>query len=152
MEEYTKEYMKWAVENKHLLVPDAFLSLKKLKKAGLLVSLLTSRDKKTLFLHLNDVKIPIDIFFFVQSPNGYSLQVTELKTFEPTIKQFEQIGIPKEKLVYVGDTRFDLYAARASEIKFIGVLTGAATKQEFKEQGVQNILESIADLPEFLDI
>ena len=152
MEEYIKDYMKSGVKNRDFLFPNALSSLAKLKEAGLLISLLTSRDQETLALHLNNAAIPSDIFFFIQAPNGYSLQGPEPKTFRPTLEQFERIDIAKENLVYVADTLYDLQAAQAAQIKFIGVPTGAATEKEFKEAGVQNIIESIADLPSFLGL
>ncbi len=152
MEEYVRDYMKSGVKNRYLLFPDTLFSLAKLKEVGLLISLLTSRDQETLTLHLDNTAIPSDIFFFIQAPNGYSLQGPELKTFRPTLEKFERIGITKENLVYVADTLYDLQATQAAQIEFIGVPTGAATEKEFKEAGAQNIIESIADLPSFLGL
>ena len=137
MEEYVRDYMKSGVKNRYLLFPDTLFSLAKLKEVGLLISLLTSRDQETLTLHLDNTAIPSDIFFFIQAPNGYSLQGPELKTFRPTL---------------VADTLYDLQATQAAQIEFIGVPTGAATEKEFKEAGAQNIIESIADLPSFLGL
>jgi phosphoglycolate phosphatase len=53
--------------------------------------------------------------------------------------------LPSECL-YVGDSSFDLRSAKAAGCDFCGVLTGAANKKDFKNEGVKLILSSVCEL------
>jgi len=149
---FMEEYYSWELKqkNQYSLFPGALSSINGLREAGLLVSILTDRDQKTLSLHMNRNSVPAEIFFFIQAP--YNHQRSELKTFEPTLKQFEQVGLKKENLIYVADTLFDARAAQVAQIEFIGVLTGATTREEFERVGVKQTIDSIVELPSFLGI
>lgn len=52
----------------------------------------------------------------------------------------------KEDFVFIGDSLHDAFSAKNANIDFIGVLTGGATKQEFKKEGFNYILDSIKNL------
>ncbi len=151
-ERFMEEYYPWKLKQgiQYPPFPETLRSLTRLRKAGLLLSLLTSRDKRTLFLHMTNASVPTEIFFFIQAPNGH--QDSRPKTFRPTFKQFKRAGLKKENLIYVGDTIFDAQAARAAQIEFIGVLTGATTKEEFLRIGAKYIINSIAELPSLIGL
>jgi phosphoglycolate phosphatase len=50
--------------------------------------------------------------------------------------------------IYVGDHPIDLECARASGSRFIGLLSGATTRERWREVGCDTVLRSAADVPE----
>jgi phosphoglycolate phosphatase-like HAD superfamily hydrolase len=69
---------------------------------------------------------------------------------EPLLLACGRLGIKPEEAVYVGDSLLDYEAAKRAKVKFIAVLSGDVSKEEFKKNGVKNVIPSVAELPEFL--
>lgn len=151
-DEFMDEFVKFSTSIWHPFIPGVLDSLMKLKKTGLVLSLLTSREQETLFWHLDDMDISSDMFLYIRTHNENNFERPDPRIFQTTIEQFRRVNIFKREIIYVGDTLHDFQAAQAAQIKFIGVLTGAAMKQEFEKAGVQDILDSITDLPDFLGV
>jgi phosphoglycolate phosphatase-like HAD superfamily hydrolase len=151
-DKFMDEFVKFSTSIWHPSVPGALNSLMKLKGTGLVLSLLTSREQETLFWHLDDMDIFHDMFLYIRTHNKDALERPDPRIFQTTIEQFKRVNVSKQEITYVGDTLYDFQAAQAAQIRFIGVLTGAAIKQEFQEAGVQDILDSISDLPDFLEV
>lgn len=61
-----------------------------------------------------------------------------------------QTGVSHDRCVMVGDSLHDLHAGRAAGMRTVGVLTGPARKAELAPHA-DAVLESIADLPEWLE-
>ena len=59
-------------------------------------------------------------------------------------------GIPAEKAVMIGDTKFDAEGARKAGTNFIGVLYGFGSKKEMAVKGAQRFAQSPAELKEIL--
>ncbi len=51
----------------------------------------------------------------------------------------------------VGDTVWDMEAARKCDLRFIGVLTGGISRQELEEAGAIAVYEDVAQLLRELD-
>jgi N-acetyl-D-muramate 6-phosphate phosphatase len=66
---------------------------------------------------------------------------------DPLIFVSEQLMIPAENLVMVGDTVVDILAGKAVGAQTIGVLCGFGTRQELTQAGADFILDSTAQLP-----
>jgi predicted PurR-regulated permease PerM/phosphoglycolate phosphatase-like HAD superfamily hydrolase len=58
----------------------------------------------------------------------------------------EQLGVPVERCLVVGDTTADMTAARAAGAHAIGVLCGFGTREELERAGADRILQSSIDL------
>ena len=62
----------------------------------------------------------------------------------------EAVGVAPDRCVMVGDSLHDLRAARAAGFVSVGVLTGLATRSDLSPLA-DGVLDSIADLPDWLD-
>jgi phosphoglycolate phosphatase len=69
---------------------------------------------------------------------------------EPLVKCCEELGIPLEKCVYVGDTRVDIRAGKAAGMRTVGVLTGFDDYNALKNEMPDAIIKSVAQLNETL--
>jgi phosphoglycolate phosphatase len=65
---------------------------------------------------------------------------------DPLIVCGEKLGMDREKMVYVGDTRTDIKAAQAAGMKAIGVLTGIDDYEGLMTESPYAIIDSVVGL------
>jgi len=61
------------------------------------------------------------------------------------------LDVPKEEVLYVGDSLVDAKTAANAGVDFAAVLTGTTTEQEFKEYAHVHIGGGIADVYDYID-
>ena len=121
-------------------------TLEKLKEHYKL-GIVTSRGKKTLYRHLKTADIDKKIFDIIlyrenlkkHKPNPEALLVASRK-----------MRLLSDEIIYVGDSIIDAQCALSANIRFIGVLTGGASKKEFKKLGVKYIVKSVRDITKII--
>jgi len=59
----------------------------------------------------------------------------------------ERLGIPASDAIYVGDTTIDAEAAANAGLRFVAVLTGPTTRDDFASHTSAAILDTVAGLP-----
>jgi phosphoglycolate phosphatase-like HAD superfamily hydrolase len=64
----------------------------------------------------------------------------------------EQLGLPPQRCVMVGDTTVDVRSARAAGAWMAAVLSGFGTRDELERAGAHLVLDSVAQLAEVLAI
>ncbi|MHB9032687.1 MAG: HAD family hydrolase [Anaerolineae bacterium] len=62
----------------------------------------------------------------------------------------KQLGVQPADCLMLGDTRLDIRSARRAGARAIGVLTGYDDREELTAAGAEIVLESAAQLPEYL--
>jgi len=60
------------------------------------------------------------------------------------------LSVTPSECVMVGDTLMDGLSAKGAEVPFVAVLTGHNRENEFEQNGYNNILNSVLDLPKLL--
>ncbi len=69
---------------------------------------------------------------------------------QPIIWTADQLGVPPQALLVIGDTTVDIRAGRSAGAQTVGVLSGFGEKQELVEAGADIILERTLDLADLL--
>lgn len=64
----------------------------------------------------------------------------------------QRLGVEADDSIYVGDTTIDAEAAKNAGVRFVGVLTGVTTREEFAPYASIGLLDSVRELPEFLGL
>ena len=64
----------------------------------------------------------------------------------------ERLDVTTADGLYVGDTTIDAEAAARGEVPFVAVLTGVTRREEFARYGAVAVLNSVAELPEYLQL
>ena len=59
-------------------------------------------------------------------------------------------GTSQERILMVGDRKYDVIGARANGISSLGVLYGYGSRDELSDAGADFIADSVADLQQFL--
>ena len=113
------------------------------------LGILTSRGSRTLYMHLDSTGIGRDF--------DVILDRDSLRNHKPDPKALyqacEELHIKPDEAVYVGDSIVDAECALKAGIRFVGVLTGGASRREFEKNGVRggDVLENLKTLPEKLE-
>jgi HAD superfamily hydrolase (TIGR01549 family) len=68
----------------------------------------------------------------------------------PVRQTAEQLGVPVNRCLMVGDTTVDIKAARAAGARSIGVLCGFGDRRDLEQAGADRILETTSDLANWM--
>ena len=81
---------------------------------------------------------------------GVSSKIPKKPDPAGALKIAEQLQIPPEKFLYLGDTNTDMQTASATGMFAVGVLWGFRTAKELKDNGAKILLEKPSQLLEVL--
>jgi len=130
-------------------VKGAVDSVKKLKEYGFKIGIVSSKRRFFIEKHLKEANFDLNLFDAIVSAEDTEKNKPDP---EPLIYVCNRLNVKPEEAIYVGDTLVDFESAKRAEIKFIGVLSGGLDKKYFKERGVEDVLDSVAELPSFLKL
>lgn len=128
------------------LLPDSLPTLSRLAQAGILTGIVTGG-------HTPFVERDLERLEFPTLPLGYYCYNTpQLRKPQPQV--FDEIfhaarvqGLEdKTRMMYVGDSLDDYYAATAADLDFIGVATGRVAPEVFQDAGAHRVLARLGDL------
>lgn len=77
---------------------------------------------------------------FLLTPPSAEYRKPSPKAFDAVLEELAKKGIGKEETLSIGDHTDDYLSAKAAGIRFIGVLTGETTKEEFISAGLDQEL------------
>jgi HAD superfamily hydrolase (TIGR01549 family) len=146
---YVKEYRKFFMD-KNLKIPvidGAVDAVRKMKSLGFKLGILSGKTNFFIEKHLKEAGFDLDWFDTITS---FETTKKHKPDPEPLLYILEKLKIKPEEALYVGDSRFDYECAKNAGVNYVAVLTGCLSKEELERIGVKNILNSVADLPEFL--
>lgn len=63
----------------------------------------------------------------------------------------ERLNLGLDEILFIGDHPIDSSCAEAASVRFIAVLTGWMDEEGWRSRGVEEIIRSVAELPEYLD-
>jgi phosphoglycolate phosphatase len=69
---------------------------------------------------------------------------------EGVIQAVSLFSLPKERVVYVGDSMYDIMAAKAAGLKVVSVATGNYTVERLKSEGADIVVGSLRELASVL--
>ena len=127
-------YRRHHEENHDVLIrefPGIEKSLSRLRSAGIEVAVVTSKRRASVEMALKrfpDLRNVVDRFVTLED-------TTEHKPHpEPLLRGLELLGgVPKEAAAYVGDSPFDVEAARAAGLTSVAVSWGAFPEERLRE-------------------
>ena len=65
---------------------------------------------------------------------------------EPLIECGKRLGVNRDKIVYVGDTRIDMRAGHAAGMKTVGVLTGNDPYHDLITENPEAVIQNVGEL------
>ena len=115
--------------------PFAIQTLKKLKKRGFILCIVTSKDKKRTNLIVSDYHY---LFSIIQCPQ----KNLKGKPYPDQInKVIKVLDVKKNQCLYVGDTHIDYLASKKSKIDFLFAEWGYSKKSNIYKYSIKKITE-----------
>jgi pyrophosphatase PpaX len=128
--------------------PGVERALARLRAAGIRVAVVTSKRRfsvKMALEHFPGLGEVVDCFVTMEDTTEHKPDP------EPLLKGLELLGgIPLEEAAYVGDSPFDVAAARAAGITSVAVSWGAFSEETLRSAGPDHIVEDIEAAVEVL--
>ena len=145
--EVYREYNLQSYKKLLKVFPHTASTLAALKDAGYRLAVVTSKMTQTAVLHL-DLFGLTGFFEFVQ---GSDMTEHHKPDPEPLFNAAARMGLEPEQCVYVGDSPYDMTAARAAGMLAVGALWGMFTRERLLDAGAQLEATTISELPKLFE-
>jgi len=119
-----------------------------LKSKGVRLAVLTNSGRKAATRSLTIAGL-LDLFEFVLTRNDTE---TMKPRSEGLIQAVSLLSIPKDDVYYVGDTPYDVMAARGAGVKSVSVATGSYAPDRLASEGPDFVISSVSELGSVLGI
>ena len=121
--------------------PQVVQALSRLRSAGIKVAVVTSKRRVSVEMALNnfpDLRNVVDRFVTMEDTNEHKPHP------EPLWRGLELVGgVPKEEAAYVGDSPFDVEAAKAAGLTSVAVSWGAFSEDRLREAEPDHLVPDI---------
>jgi pyrophosphatase PpaX len=121
--------------------PHVTQALSRLRSAGIKVAVVTSKRRVSVEMALNnfpDLRDVVDRFVTMEDTNEHKPHP------EPLWRGLELVGgFPKEEAAYVGDSPFDVEAAKAAGLTSVAVSWGAFSEDRLREAEPDHLVPDI---------
>ncbi|MBT4651407.1 adenylosuccinate lyase [Candidatus Woesearchaeota archaeon] len=146
-----KRYRERAKSMHYLGVDKGVEVVKALKENGLLQGIVTNRIRMA-SERLEQAGYPE--FSFLFSPESKEDRKPSAKAFNLALKTLSEKGIDKSWVLSVGDHPDDYVASKAAGLKFIGVVSGNTSREEFLSVGLgdERIIDNLGELKDKINI
>ena len=141
---------KKALHEEAELIPGASEILKKISAMGLKMALVTSTPWEYLQIKLKPLRKArvADLFDVVITSDDV---LRKKPAPEPLITCGKRLGVPMERVVYVGDSRVDIRAGKAAGMQTAGVLTGMEDRESLGREHPDFIIDNVTGLRSLID-
>ena len=123
-------------------------SLSRLRPAGIKVAVVTSKRRPSVEMALKNfpgLRDVVDRFVTLEDTTQHKPNP------EPLLRGLELLGgIPKERAAYVGDSPFDVQAAKAAGLTSVAVSWGAFSEDRLREAEPDHLVPDIQSAVDFL--
>ncbi|MBI1998901.1 MAG: HAD family hydrolase [Parcubacteria group bacterium] len=135
------------------LFPGTVCALASLAATGIFLGILTNRVGEGSATHLAEhhrIKDFFSVWYTRDNLPGGSK--TDPASVPFVLASLSDLGFSREETVFVGDSEVDLVWARWAGVRFVGVLTGTMTREQFLDAGLceNDIISSVGALPSLL--
>lgn len=141
-----REYYPTIACDKTFLLPGAKESLRKFREAGLKMGFATSKHMPYSILILDHLGV-LDYFTARVGPGEV---VNQKPHPEAVLKSLDILHVQADEMFFVGDTSFDVLAAKAAGVRCLAVATGYATKDELVDLQPEAVFESMIPMTEYV--
>jgi len=142
---YRERYAEIAVAKTQLL-PGAVESAARFREAGLLLGVATSKKLEYAELILDHFGV-LDWFDVRTGP----YQVSKPKPHPECLhKTMAGLGVSAHETFYIGDTDFDVKAAKAANVRCLAVTTGYNTREALEALGPELVADHLDEVTEYV--
>ncbi len=121
-------------------------SLLGLKSSGVRLAVLTNSGRKAAQDTLRRANLQDCFEFVLTRDDTESMKPRPEGLLQAVLK----LSLPKESVCYVGDSRFDVIAAKRAGVKSVAVATGSSTAELLRREGADFVVSSISEVGRIL--
>ena len=122
--------------------PGARAALELLKSKGVRLAVLTNSGRRAADVALRNDDLA-SFFEFVLTRDDIDAMKPRP---EGLLKAVSMLGLPKDSVYYVGDSLFDIIAAKLAGVKVVSVATGNYTAEKLRGEGADFVLGSLSEM------
>ena len=130
------------------ILPGVRKALDALRSRGVRLAVLSNSGRKSADAALERAGL-LDCFEFVLTRDDTETMKPRPEGLEMAAAKF---GLPKTSIYYVGDSAFDIHAAKAAGVKVVSVATGNYTAERLKTEGADYAISSLSELSAILGV
>ena len=122
-------------------------SLSRLQAAGIKAAVVTSKRRPSVEMALKNypgLRSVVDRFVTLEDTDEHKPHP------EPLLRGLELLGVPKERAAYVGDSPFDVEAAKAADLTSVAVSWGAFSEDRLREAEPDHLVSNIGSAVDVL--
>jgi len=149
VELYTKEFRSLFMEE-NLVIPaieGAVEAVKKIRESGFRIGALSGKIMFFIKKHFREAGFNVNWFEAIVS---FESTKKHKPGPEPLLYAINKLEVNPEETVYVGDAVSDYRCAKNAKVEYVAVLTGSLRREDLEKLGVKNVINSVAELPDFL--
>lgn len=120
-----------------ILFRDTLKTLKTLRRSGKKLGLVTATTRSSLDYDFQTLKIPEDLFDFIQTEDDTIYHKPDPRVLEPVLKWITEQQIHPHEVLCIGDQLTDMNIAQKAGFGFVGVGTGLTPVEEFEQHQVK---------------
>lgn len=121
--------------------------LRRLREAGKLVLLATSKPQHFAELILKNFDL-LQYFDYVAGSTLDEKRTDKAEVIAYALEQYP--NMPRERMLMVGDRKYDILGAKTEGLRSVGVLYGFGSRAEFEEAGADYIAADMVELEALL--
>lgn len=141
-----REHYRTTMCEKTVLMPGGKALLEGLSAAGVRMAFATSKRRAAAEIILDH----LEVLRYFESRIGPE-DISNPKPHPESLHRvMEQLNVDREELCFIGDTHFDVVAARNAKVRCLAVTTGYATRKELEELGPEAVFDSLNEIHEYL--
>ncbi|MDG6909549.1 MAG: HAD family hydrolase [Nitrososphaerota archaeon] len=130
------------------ILPGVRQVLDSLRSRGVRLGVLSNSGRRSALAALGKAGL-LDCFEFVLTRDDTELMKPRPEGLEMAAAKF---GLPKGSVFYVGDSAFDVHAAKAAGIRVVSVATGNYTAERLKSEGADYTISALSELGAVLGV
>jgi len=141
---WNKNYINF-ISKKKIITKSTINTIKKLKKDGYILAIITSSSRKKLNILLSkEIEKSLDIII---GSEDYKNGKPHPEALQKLMKKYK---VKKNKCIYIGDNIIDMYFAKNAGIRGIGKIDFLYGKKDLEKAGAITTIKTIKDLLKLL--
>ena len=149
VELYMKEYIRLFMDQ-DLVIPaieGAVDAVRAITDCGIRIGAISGKTMFFIEKHLKEAGFNINWFEAVVS---FETTKKHKPDPEPILHAINELKVTREEAIYVGDAISDYECAKNARVQYVAVLTGSLRREDLEKLGVENVINSVAELPDLL--
>ncbi|MCR5431817.1 MAG: HAD family hydrolase [Lachnospiraceae bacterium] len=145
---YRANFDKAKFEMPPTLFPGVTRVLGELKEKGIVLTIATSRNRKSLLDFLERYDLREYFSYLLAAEDTVKLKPNP----DPVLRTMKDVGIGVNETIVIGDMPYDIQMGKNAGVCTIGVTYGNASREKLAEAGADYIIDTIGEIMDKIDL